>query len=308
VPIFGEPEKMECPTFDLPTGFMELGGSCPAAGMCQSTMPIARRERLEDAARDAGILVGPTGPSAGSYQVSLLETICSSCYAQGGNYQYANAQARLAVRYLWTIAMLRTEEGFNAWVQTMVAALAAEDFLEEAQIDPRTGEMVRPVRLHSSGDFFSPRYAKAWCAVANVYPQLSFWAPTRSWAFPGWNQHWGEILPSLAHQNLIVRPSALHFGDYAPRPGEHPWIGPYPYNAAGSTSLRHEGLGADMTPEEHQGRNFGGEYDPRYDWGCQAYARSDEASTCRHALNPGGVPGCRACWIYPDLRINYSAH
>lgn len=308
VPIFGEPEKMACPTFDLPTGFMALGGTCPASGMCQTTVPVIEREKLQVGAQNAGILVGPTGPNAGSADVSLLETICESCYAQGGNYQYSNAQGRLAVRHLWTRALLASEDGFNVWVEAMAAALAAEDFVAELTEDPRTGDTVRPVRIHSSGDFFSPRYAEAWVALANLFPQVTFWAPTRTWAYPGWNQHWARILRAAIHGNLIVRPSALHFGDYAPSRAGYPWSGPYPYNAAGTTSLRHIGLGADAAPLEAQGRNFDGYFDPRYDWGCQAMARTAESPDCVHALGPAGTPGCRVCWVQPSLRVNFAAH
>jgi hypothetical protein len=110
--------------------------------------------------------------------------------------------------------------------------------------------------------------------------------------------------------NVIVRPSALHFGDYAPTAGMYPWDGPYPFNAAGTTSLYSKGLGQDATGVEYGGANFGGEVDPRYDWGCQAYHRSKEmaAPNCADAMGPDGELGCRACWIQPGLRINYSAH
>ena len=40
-------------------------------------------------------------------------------------------------------------------------------------------------RLHTSGDFFSEDYAKAWAAVINRFPQVQFWVYTRCfWAVP----------------------------------------------------------------------------------------------------------------------------
>ncbi|MBK6407894.1 MAG: hypothetical protein IPF66_24500 [Holophagales bacterium] len=40
----------------------------------------------------------------------------------------------------------------------------------------------RHFRLHDSGDFFSPPYVDAWYDIAFALPEVSFWAPTRSWA------------------------------------------------------------------------------------------------------------------------------
>ena len=40
-------------------------------------------------------------------------------------------------------------------------------------------------RLHTSGDFFSEDYARAWAATINNFPNVQFWAYTRSlWAVP----------------------------------------------------------------------------------------------------------------------------
>ena len=308
VPIFGAPGKMACPTFDLPTGFMPLGGTCPAAGVCQTTTPLEERARLEAYARDHGVFLGTSGPS-GTPSVSLAETICTSCYAQGGNYVYSSAQFRLALRFAWTRHLLHDTDRMNEWVDIVVAALAAEDFLAEPSEDPRTGEPVIPVRVHSSGDFFSPKYAEAWILVANQFPQVTFWAPTRTWAGPGWLHHWPRLLAANVAENFIVRPSALHFGDFAPTVGMHPWEGGYPFNAAGTTSLRKLGLGQDQTPLEALGANFG-HYDPRYDWGCQAMAREPglEAPSCPEARNPDGGIGCRVCWTHPRVRVNFAAH
>jgi hypothetical protein len=186
--LFGRPEKMVCPTFDLPTGHPHLGGSCPAAGMCQTTTPIDVRLDMEEKARRAGVILRPSGPTAhvGGDEVHVLETICSQCYAQGGRFSNTNMQIRMAARYLWTRQMMQSEEGQNLWVEIMVRALASEEFGGENTIDPRTGNPILPVRMHSSGDFFSPKYAQSWIMVANQYPQLTFWAPTRTWASPGW--------------------------------------------------------------------------------------------------------------------------
>jgi hypothetical protein len=40
------------------------------------------------------------------------------------------------------------------------------------------------VRLHSSGDFFSPEYVKFWERIVTGCPSVRFWGYTRSWAIP----------------------------------------------------------------------------------------------------------------------------
>jgi hypothetical protein len=46
------------------------------------------------------------------------------------------------------------------------------------------------VRIHSSGDFFSPEYVLKWFAIASALPNVKFWCYTRSWRMP-------DILPEL---------------------------------------------------------------------------------------------------------------
>lgn len=41
------------------------------------------------------------------------------------------------------------------------------------------------VRLHSSGDFFSMDYISFWIEIATQFPNVFFWAYTRSWAVEG---------------------------------------------------------------------------------------------------------------------------
>lgn len=308
-PIFGSTEKMVCPSFDLPAGYLTTGGSCPAAGMCQSTTPLADRVRLAKSAASSGVILSPSGArGAMTDEPALLETVCTSCYASGARFREASIQFQMSARYLWTRYMFDTGRA-NEWIDSIVAALSRVEIGGERPIDPRTGEPVIPVRLHSSGDFFSPEYATAWVAVCNQFPQVLFWAPTRTWAYTGWLDRWPALLKACRYRNLIVRPSALHFGDMAPSMSAHPWWGEYPFNASGTTSIGKAGLLRDLAPIEAEGANYG-RWDERYDWGCQAYHRENalEAPNCRAARGPDGLIGCRACWVDPWLRVNFSQH
>jgi hypothetical protein len=310
VNLLGRPSKMACPAFDLPAGWMLAGGTCPAAGVCQTIVPEPERLKLEGQIADH-VFLGPTGPSGaatGPGQTHVLEAICEQCYATGGRYQYAEMAIRMVLRHAWTRTLLSSgDRGLNEWVSVLVDAISRETFEPEPVPDPRGGQLAC-FRVHSSGDFFSRKYAQAWIAVANQFPQITFWAPTRTWAAPGWLEAWPKLLAANAPGNFLVRPSGLHFGDFAPTRGAHPWEGDYPFNAAGSTALY--AATDDPRVEDNFGMNIDGHFDPRYDWGCMAYAqnRANEAKTCRDAFNPDGGVGCRVCWTHPRLRVRYAAH
>lgn len=307
--LIGEAGKMGCPTWDLPAGSPVLGGACPAATAGQSTVPLKIRKKAEPAVNEP---------------VRLQEAICQICYAEGGNYSTFTTQLGELLRYWWTRQLL--DEGrADEWVATMVDAIQRAPFPVERVLDPRTGRPVLPMRVHSSGDFFSQAYAKAWIEIANRLPEVLFWAPTRTWAAGGWVSFWAEHMKTAVHNNLIVRPSAYHTDDPAIAEGgrmipcqtfkegvverpETPWGGGYPFSSRGTTAVYR-----DNDLNFRAGRNVPqiaveGSADPRYDWQCGTYAIQDDAHSCRNAIAPDGQVGCRACWVRPDLRVNYTAH
>jgi len=290
VALIGEAQKMGCPTWDLPAGAVAFGGACPGADAGQSTVPEdKRRARLR-------VIQQP---------VRLEETICETCYATGGNYASPHVQGGEIIRYYWC---RQVDPG--TFVETLVRAIQAERFPAENLIDPLTGRPVLPFRVHSSGDFFSHEYARSWLEVARRVPEVRFWAPTRTWAAGGWPAFWesADIPP-----NFTIRPSAYHTDDPSPSPRggftrvvnrrgqpedrpNQPWAGAYGFNAEGSTSI-------------YRFNNLGEGADPRYDWNCKTYSNvGKNAKTCALALSPEGTIGCRACWIRPDLRVNYTTH
>lgn len=296
--LIGESGKMKCPTWDLPAGSPMISGSCPGAVAGQSVIPPEIRRAAE---RGVG------------QPVKLQETICQICYAEGGQYASPHVQLGEVLRFWWCRSMLDggNAESRSTWIATMVRAIAGEIFPEERMIDPRTGKPVVPMRIHSSGDFYSAAYAEAWVEVCNQLPEITFWAPTRSWAAPGWMRTWKQLVPRIKHGNLVLRPSAYHTNDPAPGPETgYPWDGDYTMTAAGTTALyKFDDANAGRPPMEKL-LQIGEKpsVDPRYDWGCQTYQILDDAHSCRNAIAPDGQVGCRACWLYPQLRVNYTAH
>jgi hypothetical protein len=101
---------------------------------------------------------------------------------------------------------MRTDAGMALWVSVMVQAIVNEEYF----------------RIHDSGDFFNPRYVKAWIMVCKALPATKFWAPTRAWQggvsglLPVYDPLLNALRELAALPNITVRPSALDFGDYAP--------------------------------------------------------------------------------------------
>ncbi|AKF03384.1 hypothetical protein DB32_000533 [Sandaracinus amylolyticus] len=164
----------------------------------------------------------------------------------------------------------------------------------------------RYFRLHDSGDFFTPVYLAVWKTVANLNPDVSFWAPSRVWVNETLREAVNVVNGPAEHSNLVIRPSAFHINEPAPDPRALGvgW-------AAGATTYKDALKPAGPRVSAPDGRR------PPYDWDCQAYDPENELASCREARAPDGRVGCRACWTYgtrsPEggpggLAINYTLH
>lgn len=167
-------------------------------------------------------------------------TICGDCYAQKGRYVMRNVVNAQECRYRWLLECLRTPEGHDQFVSTMVQAItrASNSYF----------------RVHDSGDFVSPTYVKLWVRICEALPEVRFWFPTRTWRVltqPKIGEHakreWSLALSGLASlPNVTMRPSALFFNAPAPR---------IPGMAAGSTAC--DEMGAVTCPAYTQGNICG---------------------------------------------------
>ena len=298
--LWGEDNaKMGCPVWDLPAGGVATGGACPGADVGQTISPIGMRQAQLEKQGDQFFLRAAT--PGGLPRSTVIEglTICSQCYATEGNFVYANNQLREIVVYWWLknlIAQRRSDEV----VEVLVDSMRRLKY-------PVTRQGILPVRLHSAGDFFSQEYALIWLRVAarmqQLDPRIMFWAPTRTWAAPGWNNFWGKNLKGV--RNMSIRPSAYNFGDAAPGKLEQ-------HNAMGSTSLySFESRVPEFLKSKVDSKKVAltrGTPEARTDFNCQVYADDAAAPSCDAARAPDGKVGCRACWVERDLRVNYTAH
>lgn len=98
------------------------------------------------------------------------------CYACKGQFLYPSVQASHDARW-------RLTADLDRWVDLMITACAHR----------------RIVRIHSSGDFYSLDYLRAWIDVARNVPRCRFIVYTRVW------QLWPDALRELdALPNVVV--------------------------------------------------------------------------------------------------------
>lgn len=322
VPLTSWTSKMGCPSFSIPAGHGELGGTCPGAAAGQSVVSPRARDTQEKfvltVLNDPRFSPPNTAPIA---EIDLAAAVCEHCYATGHNYLYADNAAYQMVKAAWVAWALEqpTESPYgldggpsNLFVDTMVAAIDAADYDHGGCEPPQwAASGWRFFRIHDSGDFgvgAGKSYFRAWKAIADCfakgnafkYQPIMFWAPTRMWAVPTWIDFVNEVNGGANwHGNFVVRASGYELNQHCPELRGRERSG----WAAGSTVFSPDGTDAVVS-----GRA------PRlFDWNCQAYAAKD-GPTCRGALSPplagyeGGLIGCRACWMLPNSVINYTAH
>ena len=158
----------------------------------------------------------------------------------------ANVRDAMNARFEWTRECLKTPEGQRAWVSLMTRAVA----------DATKWESV--FRVHDSGDLFSPTYVRMWIEVCKALSHVRFWFPTRAWQQPIGNGAFrvmgqgdatmDAIRVLAALSNVTVRPSALNFGEEAPRVAGL---------AAGSTAVDDEPVDAHLCPAPSQNGECG---------------------------------------------------
>ena len=121
-------------------------------------------------------------------------TVCSYCYAFGGNYQYPDVKAAHARR---TKALTHPD-----WVLGMVRLI-------DHYVKPEDPYF----RWHDSGDVQSFEHLVNIVAVADATPGVNHWIPTKEYAWL--MRYLREVGPFPS--NLAVRPSAPKVGSSPPK-------------------------------------------------------------------------------------------
>lgn len=186
--LFTWTSKMSCPSFSIPAGPMENGGTCPAA-RASSVEKEGSYQEFSPPLREM--------PAGQVY-------ICSTCYAGKGRYlMYKSMSLGQVAKLRWTQKTLRS----GTFSRRMSEAIASLQDPDVERILAAKLVSNKYFRIHDSGDFFNPDYYKAWIEVCHALPNVSFWAPTRQWVYAKWRELFSNYPPP---RNLSLRPSALY--------------------------------------------------------------------------------------------------
>lgn len=108
--------------------------------------------------------------------------VCESiCYAFKLERAYTNVSKLL--KHNWDLLQ---ECGDNVKAISSLLDVLIEDYIEahERVEKLRKTEYPKVFRIHWDGDFYSVAYAKAWSKTIRNYPDIQFWAYTRSFQAP----------------------------------------------------------------------------------------------------------------------------
>lgn len=121
--------------------------------------------------------------------------ICRRCYAQKGRYVFKSVKAAQERRLVW----------WNATnPKTRASDLAGE---------LRGTGSPSYFRCYDSGDLQDRGAADTWLHLADMMPAMHLWLPTHTWVL---ESHLPWLRELNAHPRIVVRPSAVAFGDHAP--------------------------------------------------------------------------------------------
>jgi len=126
--------------------------------------------KLQKTAKEFGVRIFnfsiPAGndKKSGKITCPFAGSCLKLCYAKRGMYRFGNVERALTKRY-----EASKEENF---VQTITEELAKVK--NDKQIY---------IRIHDSGDFYSPSYFQKWLTIARLNPSVRFYAYTKSHSF-----------------------------------------------------------------------------------------------------------------------------
>jgi len=216
---------------------------------------------------------GGTCPaSAEKFDCDYKDVICYDCYATRNRYLFASNAIRQAVKWQWVQTAMRR----GTFVDEMVEAIRFISQPSVAQYLRGRDIAANYFRIHDSGDWSDKDYFRAWVEVCRRVPEVRFWAPTRMWIF----EDWADLLKKTRFpKNMTVRPSTLCKEEM-------------PFIIKGLS-----GAGAGVSYDEL----------PSPAYNCPA-TFGEDSDTCLGSRGPDEQHGCRACWDWPSLIVNYRRH
>ena len=126
--------------------------------------------KLQKTAKEFGVRIFnfsiPAGndKKSGKITCPFAGSCLKLCYAKRGMYRFGNVERALTKRY---------------------EASKEENFVEriDTELIKATNKKQIYVRIHDSGDFYSPAYFAKWLEIARLNPSVRFYAYTKSHSF-----------------------------------------------------------------------------------------------------------------------------
>lgn len=186
---------------------------------------VSPMSKLEKSGRYVPMVANAFGLPAGQLGSCPGATMACEgvCYAARTENTYKSAGALVRRNFDALKAC-----GDNVWAMAdLLDELVANFVAEHRKVEAKSGQAMPTVfRIHWDGDFYSVAYADAWARVIRAYPDVQFWAYTRSFvpacnvvpslyglenlalyiSVDKYNEAWAEVILSLYPK---VRPAIL---------------------------------------------------------------------------------------------------
>ena len=122
---------------------------------------LTQNKKLKSTSKELGVRVFNFGipaykSASGKLTCPMAKECIKFCYARKGAYIWSNVQPAFEKRY----QLSKTEEFIDIMVDEIVK------------------KKVEYVRVHDSGDFYSPKYLQKWMDIANLLPNVRFYTYT----------------------------------------------------------------------------------------------------------------------------------
>lgn len=143
--------------------------------MNESLIRSSDRKVANGATKGGGVKMRNTFGLPAGLSCPGMTAVCETiCYAKRTQVQYPNVDK--AVMHNWTLLQLATVDRMYSLIHEMISEFVTE-------CDKK--KLPKLFRIHWDGDFFAPRYATAWAAVVRAFPDVMFWAYTRTFDVVG---------------------------------------------------------------------------------------------------------------------------
>jgi len=122
---------------------------------------LTQNKKLKSTSKELGVRVFNFGipaykSASGKLTCPMAKECIKFCYARKGAYIWSNVQPAFEKRY----QLSKTKEFVDIMVDEIVK------------------KKVEYVRVHDSGDFYSPKYLQKWMDIANLLPNVRFYTYT----------------------------------------------------------------------------------------------------------------------------------